>query len=108
MKPLFGNVEKHRYSPDAMRSLAHIVPHDKAWVTECSSSQEDDTEEDCHHWTSQVINKYRCGHVTRGGSLWKPNICKDDAMPLFMIDGTGSFARGNPAGSECKRVIGKL
>jgi hypothetical protein len=36
MKPLFGNMEKRRYPPDAMRSLAHVVTHDKDWGMECS------------------------------------------------------------------------
>jgi hypothetical protein len=37
MKPLFWNMEKRRYPPDAMRSLAHIVTHYKDWVMECCS-----------------------------------------------------------------------
>jgi hypothetical protein len=95
MKPLFWNMEKRRYPPDAMRSLAHIVTHDKDWVMECSVPKR------MIQRSTVTIGRLTSLKISfilplqelwaRGGSLRKPNVCKDAAMPLFMIRGTGSL-----------------
>jgi hypothetical protein len=112
MKPLLGNMKKHSPPPVAIRPLEHIITHDKDWVMEsCSSSQEDNKEEDCHHWTSQGITNIFHMTIARVVDMrWftlevehLQGCCNATIYDLW----NGKFAVDDPVGSECDSVIGK-